>query len=517
MTPLDRRPTRIHSSTTALLLGLLGATLVVCACAPAAGAAVIAESTSGFAGGPALASDGRVVVGERRANGALRILAIDPATHAATQLAEFGAPADPQTYTELTLAGTGGIVTAALSTFHTAPRPTSDEEQASPILLETRTMTVLPTVATLGRCTPKLMLPAQLAAAGGDDFVASIGDDCAFSRSAVRLRTAGATITILSQGLPADASSVLPEVSDLRASGPMVAWVETGRSAASSQLVHTLVVARGSTGQVLLRASLGGFPLMLGLGSDGTVALTRTITDFPCAVGIVSPAAPSLRRFALAPPLCVNWNAPIAVAGGRFVYAAGGGFGVSDLDGSVHALAEATGTSDDAIGGSPVAFDGRTAFVVRSDCDADRLLAVDVATRGTPPAPLAAARTRCPVRRAGPGRLHVGPHGGVRIALRCPQGCRGTLRLVQQRKGGRERIAAATDYVAAAGGLVVRPQLARFARGLAGCSGGLKLSAVLFAAGERRRGLGDYRVVSRARCRRSGGPPFTAAVAGSRP
>ena len=321
-------------------------------------------------------------------SGARRIIAVDPATRAVSELAAFPALIDPQTYPELTVTGTGGIVTAALSVFHTVPKPTNPEEQASPILLETRTMTVLPELAALGRCTPNVMLAPSLAAAGGTDFVASIGDACwpssvpsAPSRAAVRLRTAAGTLTIPAATGPAD-QWFAPEITDLRVTGPMVAWVETALPALGSQLQRTLVVAGGATGQVLLRVPFGRFPLMLGLGADGTVVLTRTVDDFPCAANIVSPAAPSLRRITLAPPFCANWNAPVAVSGRRFVYATGGGYGVSDLNGTVHPLTEANGANT-GIGGSPVALDGQTAFVVRTDCDADRLLAVDASAPGS--------------------------------------------------------------------------------------------------------------------------------------
>lgn len=70
----------------ALLLALVATALG----APAAGADVIASSSSGYEGGPALSSDGRVIVGERRGSGARRILAIDPATRAVSEVASFG-------------------------------------------------------------------------------------------------------------------------------------------------------------------------------------------------------------------------------------------------------------------------------------------------------------------------------------------------------------------------------------------------------------------------------------------
>jgi hypothetical protein len=117
------RSTRPRAAT-ALLVVAVVAVLVAVVIAPAAGAAVIASSWSGFEGRPALASDGRVVVGERRGNSALRILAIDPKTHAARELTAFSALADPTTYPVLKLAGTGGIVTASLDSFARWARPT---------------------------------------------------------------------------------------------------------------------------------------------------------------------------------------------------------------------------------------------------------------------------------------------------------------------------------------------------------------------------------------------------------
>jgi hypothetical protein len=64
-------------ATTALLFAAI-ATSLIAATAPAARAAVIASSVRGFEGGPALAADGRVVIGELAGNGALRFLAIAP-------------------------------------------------------------------------------------------------------------------------------------------------------------------------------------------------------------------------------------------------------------------------------------------------------------------------------------------------------------------------------------------------------------------------------------------------------
>jgi len=291
--------------------------------------------------------------------------------------------------------------------------------------------------------------------------------------------------------------------------------VETRLRSAASVLEHTLVIARGSTGQVLARVVVGRYAVMLGLGSDGTALVTRTVSDFPCATNVVSPSAPALRRIELRPPFCMTSNGSVAVSGGRFVYATSSGYGVADLDGAVHALAVATGTGG--IGGGPVAFDGRTAFVVRPDCDRDRLLAIDADVTGTPPSSALVAPRRCSVRRSGSSRLRVGRRGDVRVALRCSKGCRGTLRLVQQRRRGRERTVGSADYAAEPGRIVLRPKLAGFAQRLAGCKGGLRVAAVLFNTRETRRGLGFYRIASHARCRRSRGPAFRAPLPGPRP
>ena len=111
----------------------------------------------------------------------------------------------------------------------------------------------------------------------------------------------------------------------------------------------------------------------------------------------------------------------------------------------------------------------------------------------------------------------------MNIQLRCPAGCRGTLRLVQQRRGGHERRIASMDHASRPGTFVVRPRIAAYARALAGCSGGLRVNAVLFPAADDRtvaatgKGLGAYRISSRSRCRRTGGPAFRAPAPGPRP
>jgi len=284
----------------ALFLALVAAALGV----PAVGADVIASSSSGYEGGPALSSDGRVVVGERRGSGARRILAIDPATRAVSEVASFGALGEPGTYSELTAMGTGGIVTAGLSTYRPVTGHIGEEEQPTPTQLTSRMMTVLPVLAPLEGCRV-LGRPPLLSAVGGESFVVTV--QCTGSSPGVRIQTSGATLTI--PVAPGPSSGREPDVSDLRAAGAMVAWVETHLPPAPSQLVRTLVIARATTGHVLARTRLDWFPVMLGLGSDGTVVLMAG-RDFPCAVRIVTPAAPTPRRVALRTP-CGEWDAPM--------------------------------------------------------------------------------------------------------------------------------------------------------------------------------------------------------------
>ncbi|MDX6537812.1 MAG: hypothetical protein QOD37_2153, partial [Gaiellales bacterium] len=202
-------------------------------------------------------------------------------------------------------------------------------------------------------------------------------------------------------------------------------------------------------------------------------------------------------------------------------YAAGSGYAVTDPGGGAHALIEARSAE---LAASPIAFDGKTVFVRRADCDADRLFAIDASVAG-PPLPQATGPASCPVRRASPGRVRVGHDGQVVVELRCPAGCRGTLRFVEQRPGRRERLAGRGEYLTSAGRAVVRVRLARWARRLAGCSDGLRVAAIVHPVGAdfkiatagRGKGLGAYRIVSRARCRRGSGPAFTAPRPGPRP
>jgi hypothetical protein len=498
----------------AIALLLAAAAFVV----PRAGAAVIASSVPGFEGGPALAGDGRVVVGERRGNGALRVFAIDPRTGVQTGLTSFGPLGDPTTYPELNITGSGAIVTMTRDEFRQVGA--GGGEQAQPTPLSTRALTLLPSLVPLGACGPPLRTAfPELDAAGGEGFVATVGDACGVSRSAVLIRTANGNVTIPAPSGTGDASYP-PDIYDLHATGPMLAWVQAHLDT-GSQVQRELVVASGATGRILLRIALDGE--LVGLGADGTAVLS----SFPgCALRVVSPAAPVPRSLQLPAGLCPGpatsrGQGAVALAGGRIAYAAGSGYAVTDPGGGAHPLADAR---INGLIGSPVAFDGRTVFVVRADCDADRLLAVDASVAG-PALPPASGPASCPVRRAGPGRLRVGRDGRVSIGLRCAAGCRGTLRLVEQRRGRRERLAGSGDYTVAAGKVVVRAGLARWSRRLAGCAGGLRVTAIVHPVGPdhvsatagRGKGLGAYRLLSRARCRRGGGPAFTAPRPGPRP
>ncbi len=337
-------------------------------------------------------------------------------------------------------------MTAALDVYRQVP----DEENATPQLVSTRTAAISPAAVALGACKAPPQQPQdqaaypQLDARGGDGFVATVGDDCGATTTFVRIRGNGTPV------IPAAPGTTT--ISQLRASGPMVSWVE---NAGTSPVVRTLVVARAATGQVLLRTPLDRVPYQLGLGADGTVVLP----DFPtCAMRVVSPAAPAPRPFSLTFPqgaLCLSESTPgrvrtaVSVAAGRVAYAAipFSGYAVSDLQGTAHPLAEASLRDGNVL--SPTAFDGRTVYVVRSDCDADRLLSVDADVVGT--AARAAVGRPCPVRRVSSGSMRVQRDGRVSIRLRCARGCHGTLRLVQQRSGGRERLVGRVSYGGAAG------------------------------------------------------------------
>lgn len=488
----------------ALIASLLGTAVV-----SAAQAATIASSVTGFTGGPVIAPDGRVVVGERRGDGALRLLAIVPGTSAAVRPVAFPPLAGPRDFSLLNLAGSGSTVTATYDTF----RYEGARGIAGRRKLTSLAFAVLPAVDPLGACAPARSQLTELTAAG-DGFVATVGEDCAPDRTTLRIRTAQGTHVIRAQLGPGDRTDFTPDISDLRAAGAMVAWIETRLPVSGPGPTITLVVARGASGEILLRTRLDDFAYAIGLGPDGTVVLP-SLAD--CSIGAISPAAPTLRRIGLPAGLCPLPSGAAIVAGGRVLYPTLGGYASTDGRGAAHFLHDTAGSR------SQIAFDGRTAYVTRIDCDADRLVSVDLVAAGTPPAlPLPTLRS-CPVRRASPSRLSSTPSGRVNIGLRCAAGCRGTLRLVQQRRGGRERRVASVAYASRPGTFVVRPRIVAYARALAGCSGGLRVNAVLFPAADDRtvaargKGLGAYRISSRSRCRRSGGPSFRTPAPGPRP
>jgi len=498
------------------LLVLLAAALLTAACAPAAPAAVIGSSPRGLEGGPALAADGRVVVGERRGNGALRVQAIDPRTRVITTVASLGPLADPKTFPELSLAGTGGIVTASLNRYGQ-----SQNELAQPVppLLAQRTATILPTFAQIASCGGGSALASipTLDAAAGDSFIASVGEEGAGRSPVVRLRSAGATIAV--PAVPGPAGTLEPQIFGLRATGPMVAWSESVRSASGPSTTTTIVVARGATGEVLLRGPKP-FGAGLALGADGTVVTTADAVG--CNLAVLSAALPAGRVQPLPPGLCAT-GLGSAIVGGRMVYRSGQGFAITDLQGNAHALDPEAREPSTKI--APIAFDGRTAYVVRSDCTADRLLAVDTYAVGPPPPPLTSSVEEfCPVKRSGSSRLRVRSDGRARFVLSCRDGCHGRLRIVQQR-GRLARLVGKADYSVGPGRVVVKPKIAKFARALAGCKGGVRVIALSQPAGTddyKQAGEGTgirvspYRLSSNSRCRRSG-PKFTTPKEGPRP
>jgi hypothetical protein len=144
---------------------------------------------------------------------------------------------------------------------------------------------------------------------------------------------------------------------------------------------------------------------------------------------------------------------------------------VTDLQGAAHPLGDLPVKS---VLPAQIAFDGRTLYGVRKRCHDERLLAVDTTVPAAAPLDLTPAPSPqvCFVRRAGPGRVRVAPDGRVAIRVRCPIGCQGILRLVEQRRGGRERLVGSVEFVSRGGAPVLRPRIARYARALAGCPGG---------------------------------------------
>jgi hypothetical protein len=112
--------------------------------------------------------------------------------------------------------GTGGIVTAGLSTYRPVTGNIGEEEQPTPTQLTRRMMTILPALAPLEGCSV-LGRPPLLSAVGGENFVATI--QCTGSSPGVRIQTSGATLTIPVP--PGPSTGREPDVSSLRAAGPM--------------------------------------------------------------------------------------------------------------------------------------------------------------------------------------------------------------------------------------------------------------------------------------------------------
>jgi len=476
---------------------LLFALLACAAAAPVAGARTMWYSYPGIEGGPVLSSDGRVLIGERTAGGGRRIVAFGLHDPTFSTVATFPPPADPQTFYVLKLSGGGGAVTATLDLFHSVTDTTA--EQATPSLMASRAFVVLPAFAPLATCDPVRMdFPAPVQAAAGEGFLALAADDCRNS-AAVHLTTPSRSFTIAAQ---AGSGPTPPDIADLRAAGPFATWIEHRLDSDGPKA--SLLAVRGATGEVLLRAPVPG---RYGLGSDGTIALAERGT---CVLRLVSLAPLAQRTTQLPAGLCPGFFGEVAVAGGLVVYPVLGSYAVADVQGAAHTVSE---LPVDPIRSTPLAFDGRTLLGVRHDCDGDRLLAVDATVAGGGPLPLVPppSSQACPVRRAGPSRLRIAPDGRVRIRVYCSAGCRGTLRLVEQRRGGRERLIGRADYVLAPGARRIVPvRIAHYARALAGCRGGLRAVAQVRRPGDRAKGLGAYRIVSSSRCRRTGGPAFKA-------
>ena len=131
-----------------------------------------------------------------------------------------------------------------------------------------RTSLLLPALAPLFDCGRRTAFSTRDAAAG-DGFLATVGSECLDTSQAVTLRTASATITIpVAPEPPSQFSDVpTPRITHLRAAGPFVAWVEANRAGPGGQFQHVIVVARGATGQVLVRTPIPESPPQIGLGS----------------------------------------------------------------------------------------------------------------------------------------------------------------------------------------------------------------------------------------------------------
>jgi len=287
-----------------------------------------------------------------------------------------------------------------------------------------------------------------------------------------------------------------------------------------------VVLARASTAAIALRIPVAGFGAQdLAVAADGTIAWLAPSDPRGCAqaaytqtVYVASFAEPTPRALTGPGAPCAFGSSPssshgaMAIAAGRVVYPAGESYAVTDPGGGAHLVSELPANSN---GPGPIAFDGHTLYAVRTDCDAERLLAVDVDAAGPPP-PAALQYgypVSCPVAPAGSSRARLSPRG-VTVRVSCPAGCRGTLRLTQEHRRN-ERLAGRRE-VSGRGTLTARVPLARYAAGLAGCGGGLRLRAYLdqtvYPAAQRTtrsiQWLGLVRVSAAGRCRRLAAPPF---------
>jgi hypothetical protein len=485
------------------------ATLVVLglmlAAPAAAGARVVTSFTGGVVAGPVLSSDGRIVLGERQGSGNVPAEVIDPTGARAPQtLATFPAPRVAGWFTQLTLTGTGGVVGVRADV-----RSFAEPKIGGTELRSSEGRTLLPS-AVLGACTGLYPYATGVQVAGGDGFAATLGEDCAAVGGAIRIHGPGGVRT-----LPTAPGA---QTSHLRAAGPYVAW---GEVAYGPPFAYAVVLARATTGEVLMRAPVPGFGADdIGLGSDGTVAWVaqtglRGCTSTLFAASAAVPAPHPVTGPNTPCPFGANASAlhgAIAVAGGRVVYPASSTYATLDGSGTGHTIGELP------VGGAtpgPIAFDGRTLYGVRSDCDGDHLLAVDVSVPGTPPAAIAPDGPICPATLRGSTRRRLDPRThNLTVPLSCPAGCHGTLRLVQPRRL-RERVAGRIE-VSGRGAFVARLQPARFVTALAACGSGVRLRATLYrdhlsAVTEYPRTalqLGVLRVRVSGRCRHVAAPAF---------
>jgi hypothetical protein len=486
---------------TRLFVLLLGVLVLI---PTAAGARTLAVSTDGLVAGPALTADGRLVVAER-ARGGLRVVVIDPhGSRPRQDLMFLTAPRRADTFNDIVLTGTGGVVTATVSTL----TPPDDPRLGGFLRLSRRATTLLPTIK-LASCEGGYAYSDWLQAAGGAGFVATLGEDCEPLGSSAIVHTPAGARTIPSPG---------EQTSNLHAAGDYLAWAEV---TADSSSAYSVVLARASTGRVVLRLPVtGGFGTFgaddLAVGADGTLAWLQDLPRRGCsqAVFAVSPIHPEPRLLSVPGTPCpLGWpyeRRPLglAVAGASVVYPAPPGWVVTDGRGAAHTVGELRAVSNNP---GPIAFDGRTLYGINHDCDADRLIAVDAATAGTPsssPWPV------CPVTPAERRRVTVGTDLRVPITLSCPAGCHGTLRLAEERRG-RQRLAARAD-LGGRGRMTVRVRLRRDAIGRAGCGAGLRLRATLYLdptqfspTQQMTSPAGVLRVRSRRGCRHLRSPAFT--------